>query len=256
MLEVANIEVLYGNGLIIAVRGVSLKVEQGEIVTLLGANGAGKSTVLKAICGLIDDQPEKGTIKFEGENIERRDAEKVFAKGISLVPEGREVFPELTVRENLIMGAYQRKDRAGIAADLERVYGYFPVLADRKKQDAGTLSGGEQQMLAIGRGLMARPKLLILDEPSLGLAPILVDQIFEILTGINKEGTTILLVEQNAAKALKFAHRGYIMETGRIVLSDTCDELAANKDVAEFYLGMGDSGVKGYKRYKRKKRWQ
>lgn len=255
MLEVANIEVLYDK--IMAVRGVSLKVEQGEIVTLLGGNGAGKSTVLKAVMGLIEDQPEKGSIVFEGNRIERRDTEKIVEMGISLVPEGREVFPELTVVENLRMGAYTRSDRRNIAEDLERVFTQFPILKQRAKQDAGTLSGGEQQMLAIGRGLMARPKLLFLDEPSLGLAPILVNQIFEILQQINESGTTILLVEQNAAKALQIAHRGYVMETGRIVLSGSTSELAENEDIREFYLGISeDTSQKGYKRYKRKKRWQ
>jgi len=255
MLEVTNIEVLYDK--IQAVRGVSLKVEPGEIVTLLGSNGAGKSTVLKAILGLIDDQPEKGRISFLGESIERRGTEKIVSRGISLVPEGREIFPELTVHENLIMGAYLRSDAKGIARDMERVYVQFPALKDRIKQDAGTLSGGEQQMLAIGRGLMARPKLLLLDEPSLGLAPILVSRIFETLKRINEEGTTILLVEQNAAKALSVADRGYVMETGRIVLSGSSKELAQNKDVREFYLGMSETtSVKGYMRYKRKKRWQ
>lgn len=255
MLEVANIEVLYDK--IQAVRGVSLTVKEGEIVTLLGGNGAGKSTVLKAICGLIEDQPEKGRISFLNQRIERRDTEQIVRLGLSLVPEGREVFPELTVAENLMMGAYTRSDRKGIAADLERVYEHFPVLAQRTRQDAGTLSGGEQQMLAIGRGLMARPKLLLLDEPSLGLAPILVEQIFDILKRINTRGTTIFLVEQNAAKALKVAHRGYVMETGRIVLSGPSEELLANKDIQEFYLGIAEEkSVKGYKRYKRKKRWQ
>jgi branched-chain amino acid transport system ATP-binding protein len=255
MLEVTNIEVLYDK--IQAVRGASLKVEQGEIVALLGGNGAGKSTVLKAILGLIEDQPEKGSISFLGQSIERRDTEKIVSLGISLVPEGREVFPELSVQENLMMGAYQRKDAKGIAEDSKAVYEQFPALKNRMKQNAGTLSGGEQQMLAIGRGLMARPKLLLLDEPSLGLAPILVTQIFDTLQKINKEGTTILLVEQNAAKALSVADRGYIMETGRIVLSGAAKELMENKDVREFYLGVAETdSVKGYKRYKRKKRWQ
>ena len=255
MLKLSNIEVLYGK--IMAVRGVSLKVEEGEIVTLLGSNGAGKSTVLKSILGLIEDQPEKGRISFLDEQIHRRDTEDIVRRGISLVPEGREVFPELTVRENLQMGAFTRSDKKEIAKDLARVFELFPVLQNRAKQDAGTLSGGEQQMLAIGRGLMARPKLLMLDEPSLGLAPALVKQIFEILLEINREGTTILLVEQNTAGALKIAHRGYVMETGRIVLSGTSKELAENKDVREFYLGISeDRNVKGSQRYKRKKRWE
>lgn len=255
MLEVANIEVLYDR--IMAIRGVSFKVNEGEIVALLGSNGAGKSTVLKTIMGLIEDQPDKGRITFLGQPIQHRDTEKIVSRGISLVPEGREVFPELTVQENMTMGAYTRRDRKQINRDMEKIFEQFPVLKERAGQDAGTLSGGEQQMLAIGRGLMTRPKLLLLDEPSLGLAPILVNQIFEILQKINAEGTTILLVEQNAAKALSIAHRGYVMETGRIVLSGTSDELIEDENVREFYLGISeDSGVKGYKRYKRKKRWQ
>ncbi|MBW2208695.1 MAG: ABC transporter ATP-binding protein, partial [Deltaproteobacteria bacterium] len=196
LLEIKNIETYYG--LIYALRGLSLSVEEGTITAILGNNGAGKSTILKTVCGLIDDQPDKGTIEFMGKRIDGKDTEKIVRMGISYVPEGREVFEELTVRENLLMGAYIRKDRTGIKNDFDRVYGLFPVLKAREGQWAGTLSGGEQQMLAIGRALMNLPKLLFLDEPSLGLSPILVNDIFKIIRTIHKEGTTILLVEQNA----------------------------------------------------------
>lgn len=255
MLEVSNIETQYGR--ISAVRGASLRVEKGEVVALLGANGAGKTTILKTIMGLIEDQPEKGTITFLGEKIERRDTEKIVAMGISLVPEGREVFPELTVRENLLMGCYARRDRSFVARDLERVYTLFPRLKARLTQEAGTMSGGEQQMLAIGRGLMAAPKLLLMDEPSLGLAPKLVSDIYAIIRRLAQEGMTILLVEQNAPMALSVADRGYVMESGRIVLTGAAEELAKNEDIQEFYLGKPQkSSAKGTKRYKRKKRWQ
>lgn len=255
LLEVSNIETLYDK--ITALKGVSISVREGDIVTILGANGAGKTTVLKTIIGLLDDQPEKGKIIFKGKNIERKKADHVVSLGISYVPEGREVFSELTVKENLKMGSYIRNDKEEIAKDYERVIRYFPILEEREKQLAGTLSGGEQQMLAIARGLMSRPKLLMLDEPSLGLAPILVREIFDIIKTINEEGTTILLVEQNANMALKIADFGYVLETGRIVLSDNSDNLMENEDVKEFYLGVAkDMSVKGYKRYKRKKRWR
>ena len=254
-LKVTNIETLYDK--ITALKGISISVEKGSIVTILGANGAGKTTVLKTIMGLLEDQPEKGKIIFDGKSIERKKAENLVSLGISYVPEGREVFPELTVKENLKMGSYTRKDKKGITEDYERMIGYFPVLGERKKQLAGTLSGGEQQMLAIARGLMSRPKLLMLDEPSLGLAPILVGEIFEIIKEINKEGVTILLVEQNANIALHVADYGYVLETGRIVLSDNCKNLMENEDVQEFYLGVvKEDSVKGFKRYKRKKRWR
>ncbi len=254
-LKVSNIETLYGK--ITALKGISLTVERGSIVTILGANGAGKTTILKTIAGLLEDQPEKGTIVFDGRSIERKKAENLVSLGISYVPEGREVFPELTVKENLRMGSYRRRDREGIDADYERMLKYFPVLGERSKQLAGTLSGGEQQMLAIARGLMSRPKLLMLDEPSLGLAPILVREIFEIIREINREGVTILLVEQNANMALHIADYGYVLETGRIVLSDSCESLMENEDVKEFYLGaVKEDSVKGFKRYKRKKRWR
>ncbi len=254
-LKVTNIETLYDK--ITALKGISVSVEKGSIVTILGANGAGKTTVLKTIMGLLEDQPEKGKIIFDGKSIERKKAENLVSLGISYVPEGREVFPELTVKENLKMGSYTRKDKKGITEDYERMIGYFPVLGERKRQLAGTLSGGEQQMLAIARGLMSRPKLLMLDEPSLGLAPILVGEIFDIIKEINKEGVTILLVEQNANLALQIADYGYVLETGRIVLSNTCKKLMENEDVKEFYLGVvKEDSVKGFKRYKRKKRWR
>lgn len=255
MLHARNVETFYG--IIQALRGVSVDVPTGAIVTLLGANGAGKSTLLKTVMGLLEDQPEKGSVEFSGKDITRWDAEDVVRLGMSLVPEGREVFPELTVHENLMMGAYPRGDREGVRQDYDRVISHFPVLAQRGKQLAGTLSGGEQQMLGIGRALMARPKLLMLDEPSLGLAPKLVKEIFEIIKSINEQGTTILLVEQNAKMALSIAHYGYVLETGRIVLSGTTENLLTNEDVREFYLGVKEeTSVKGFKRYKRKKRWR
>jgi branched-chain amino acid transport system ATP-binding protein len=254
-LNVSNIETLYDK--ITALKGISISVQKGSIVTILGANGAGKTTVLKTIAGLLEDQPEKGKIVFEGKNIERKKAEHLVSQGISYVPEGREVFPELTVKENLRMGSYTRRDGKKITADYKRMIEYFPVLGERASQLAGTLSGGEQQMLAIARGLMSRPKLLMLDEPSLGLAPILVREIFEIIKEINREGVTILLVEQNANMALNIADYGYVLETGRIVLSDTCENLMENEDVKEFYLGIAkEDSIKGFKRYKRKKRWR
>ncbi|MCB9477764.1 MAG: ABC transporter ATP-binding protein [Deltaproteobacteria bacterium] len=255
LLEVANIETLYGK--ISAVRGVSLQVFPGEIVAILGANGAGKSTTLKSVLGLIEDQPEKGMVRVMGEEVTRRDTEDIVRRGVALVPEGREVFGELTVHENLLMGCYARTDKVATARDLERVYSIFPRLAERKKQEAGTMSGGEQQMLAIGRGLMAAPKLLMLDEPSLGLAPILVAEVFKVIKRLRDEGITILLVEQNANLALALADRAYVIESGRIVLSGTADEIRNNDDIKEFYLGKPhEVSVKGTKRYKRKKRWQ
>jgi branched-chain amino acid transport system ATP-binding protein len=255
LLKVSNIETLYGK--ITALKGVSIEVTTGSIVTILGANGAGKTTILKTIAGLLDDQPEKGTILFGNKHIERKKTDWIVPLGISYVPEGREVFPELTVKENLMMGSYIRKDKEEIEKDLDQVIQYFPVLKERAKQLAGTLSGGEQQMLAIARGLMSRPTLLMLDEPSLGLAPILVREIFDIIKTINEERTTILLVEQNANMALKVADYGYVLEAGRIVLSDTPDNLMENEDVKEFYLGVArEESVKGFKRYKRKKRWR
>lgn len=255
LLEIKNIETFYG--LIYALRGVSLSLEEGTITAVLGNNGAGKSTILKTVMGLIEDQPDKGTIEFMGKRIDRKDPEQLVRMGISYVPEGRQVFDELTVRENLLMGAYRRHDRAGIREDFKRIYGYFSVLDERQDQLAGTLSGGEQQMLAIGRALMNRPKLLFLDEPSLGLSPILVMEIFAIITKINEEGVTILLVEQNARMALKIAHFGLILENGRFVMKGTAEDLMEDEDVREFYLGIKQAeSAKGYQRWKRKKRWR
>lgn len=233
MLEVNNIDVHYG--VIQALKGVSLKVNEGEIVVLIGANGAGKTTTLRTISGL--KAPTQGTILLNGVDITNTSAQERVKMGISHVPEGRRVFPGLTVLENLELGAYLRKDRDGIAQDLEMVYEHFPILRERRKQLAGTLSGGEQQMLAIGRALMSRPKILFLDEPSMGLAPILVQEIFDIINNINKAGTTVLLVEQNANMALQIADRAYVMETGSIVLSGTGSELMKSEEIKKAYLG-------------------
>jgi len=255
LLEIKNIETYYD--LIYAVRGVSLTVEEGTITAILGNNGAGKSTILKTVMGLIEDQPDKGTIEFMGKRIDGKDTEVIVRMGISYVPEGREVFEELSVKENLLMGAYIRKDKAGIKKDFERIYEHFPVLKARENQWAGTLSGGEQQMLAIGRALMNRPKLLFLDEPSLGLSPILVKEIFHIIQNINQEGVTILLVEQNARMALSISDFGLILENGRFVMKGKSSELMEDKDVKEFYMGIrSEESVKGYQRWKRKKRWR
>jgi branched-chain amino acid transport system ATP-binding protein len=227
--------VVAGYGPIACLKGVSLEVRQGEIVALLGANGAGKTTTLCAISGLV--RLHQGAIEFEGRPIHALPAERIPTLGIGHVPEGRRVFPRLTVAENLALGAYLRRDRAAISRDLAHVWELFPILRERRRQLAGTLSGGEQQMLAIGRGLMGRPRLLLLDEPSLGLAPKLVTAMFEIVRRINRDGTTVLLVEQNAHLALQIAHRGYIMETGRIVLSDAASSLACSPQVKAAYLG-------------------
>ncbi len=234
MLEVENIHVYYGN--IHALKGISLTVEEGEIVTLIGANGAGKSTTLFTISGLL--KPREGTVRLEGEDLRSYPAHEIVAKGVCQVPEGRRIFTRLTVLENLEMGAFTRTDRAGINRDLERVFKLFPRLEERRNQVGGTLSGGEQQMLAIGRALMARPRLLLLDEPSMGLAPMLVEGIFETIQDINREGTTVLLVEQNAQMALQVAHRGYVLETGQIALSDTAANLRQNEMVQKVYLGI------------------
>ncbi len=253
ILRVRNIETFYGP--IMAIRGVSLDVMEGQIVTVLGANGAGKTTILKTICGVMD--PQKGTVEFEGRPIQKMDPDKVMRLGISHVPEGREVFPFLSVRENLMMGAFIRRDRDGIARDLEMVFDYFPRLKERIEQPAGWLSGGEQQMLAISRALMARPKVMLLDEPSLGLSPLLVKEIFEIIVRVNRErGTTMLLVEQNANVALQAAHYGYVLEVGRIVMADEAPALLQKDDIKEFYLGMKDQGVRGRRRWKKRKTWR
>jgi branched-chain amino acid transport system ATP-binding protein len=238
-----------------AIRGVSFEVERGSIVTILGANGAGKTTVLKTVSGVMD--PQKGSIVFEGQDIRGLDPDRVARRGLAHVPEGREIFPLLTVAENLRMGAFSRRDADGIARDLETVYRYFPVLQARAQQRAGSLSGGEQQMLAISRALMARPKMMLLDEPSLGLAPRLVKEIFDIVVRINREqGVTVLLVEQNANMALHVAHYGYVLEVGRIVLEDPCARLLEKDDIREFYLGMKEQSVRGTRRWKRKKTWR
>lgn len=253
ILRVSNIETYYGP--IQAIRSVSLEVPRGRIVTVLGANGAGKTTILRTVSGVMD--PERGEVQFEGRDIARFAPDAVMRQGISHVPEGREIFPFLTVQDNLKMGAYTRRDTDGIAADMEMCFGYFPVLRERASQRAGLLSGGEQQMLAISRALMGRPKLLLLDEPSLGLSPILVTQIFGIIKRINQEkGVSILLVEQNAHIALKTADYGYILEVGRIVLQDECAALLEREDIREFYLGQKDTGIRGARRWKRKKLWR
>jgi branched-chain amino acid transport system ATP-binding protein len=233
ILRLENVHTFYGT--IEALKGLSIDVYEGEIVTLIGANGAGKSTTLRSINGL--NQPRQGTIVFQGKNITHRPPHDIVQMGISQSPEGRRLFPHMSVLENLEMGAFQRRDRRGIRDDLERVYGLFPRLAERKHQRAGTLSGGEQQMCAIGRALMARPKLLMLDEPSMGLAPIFVEKIFEIIGEINEQGTTILLVEQNALMALDAAQRGYVLETGKVALTDDAKALRENERVRKTYLG-------------------
>jgi branched-chain amino acid transport system ATP-binding protein len=253
LLTVSNVETYYGP--ILAIRGVSFDVPKGGIVTILGANGAGKTTVLKTVSGVMD--PQKGNVVFEGREIQRMDPDKVMRLGISHVPEGREVFPFLSVRENLNMGAYTRRDADEVAKDLEAVFGYFPVLKQRADQRAGSLSGGEQQMLAISRALMARPRLMLLDEPSLGLSPKLVKDIFEIVVRINRErGVTILLVEQNANMALQTADYGYVLEVGRIVMADTCERLLQKEDIKEFYLGIKEQGARGKRRWKKRKTWR
>ena len=253
LLSLANVESAYGQ--IKAIRGVSLEVRRGRIATVLGSNGAGKSTILKTISGILD--PRRGTITFKGETIAARDPSHILRLGISHVPEGREVFPLLSVHDNLMMGAYTRADRDAVARDLEQVHAYFPILKERAAQDAGLLSGGQQQMLAISRALMARPELILLDEPSLGLSPKLTKEIFEIVVRINRErGTTILLVEQNANMALNAADDGYVLENGRIVMEDRCERLREKDDIKEFYLGMKDAGVRGERRWKKKKTWR
>lgn len=233
MLKIDDINVYYGA--IHALKGISLEVDEGEIVTLIGANGAGKSTTLRTISGLL--KPKTGAIDFQGQDIAGVPAHEIVKRGISQVPEGRRIFAEMTVRENLDLGAFTRKDKDGIAADMKHVFELFPRLEERRDQVAGTLSGGEQQMLAMGRALMSRPKLLLLDEPSMGLAPLLIREIFNIIVDINKSGTTVLLVEQNANMALSIASRAYVLETGRITLSGPAAELAASEEVKKAYLG-------------------
>jgi branched-chain amino acid transport system ATP-binding protein len=245
VLQLLNVESAYGP--IKAIRGVSLQVRRGEIATVLGSNGAGKTTILKTISGIIDPRND----------ITAQDPALIVQQGLMHVPEGREVFPLLSVRDNLLMGAYTRKDRDGVAHDMERVFEYFPILRERAAQDAGLLSGGQQQMLAISRALMANPDLILLDEPSLGLSPKLTKEIFEIVVRINRErGTTILLVEQNANMALNASDYGYVLENGRIVMEDTCARLREKEDIKEFYLGMKAEGVRADRRWKKKKNWR
>jgi branched-chain amino acid transport system ATP-binding protein len=234
LLEVRHIDAAYGR--VQALRDVTIDLDQGEVVALIGANGAGKTTTLRTISGLM--HPTRGTVAFGGKDITRMEAAKIVTLGLCQSPEGRRLFPRLSVRDNLFMGAYTRNDRAGIMSDLERVYTLFPRVKERQRQIAGTLSGGEQQMLAMGRALMARPKALMLDEPSLGLSPLLVETIFSIIREINSQGTPVLLVEQNANKALEVAHRGYVLETGVIVQTGTGKELLASEEVQKAYLGM------------------
>ncbi|MGH2400797.1 MAG: ABC transporter ATP-binding protein, partial [bacterium] len=248
LLKVHNVESAY-YGRLTVLRGISLEVAEGRIVAMLGSNGAGKTTLLRTIMGLIPDQPEKGTVEFAGHRLNGMDPEDIAALGVGYVIEGRGIFPELTVQENLQLGTYRRRG-ADVREDLDGVQALFPVLRERHRQVAGTLSGGEQQMLAIGRALLMRPRLLMLDEPSLGLAPMLVREIFRAIAGINRDGTAILLVEQNARMALSIAHYGYVMESGRLVLEGTAQDLAENPNVQELYLGVTrEASIKGWKRY-------
>ena len=234
MLEMRDVDTYYGN--IQALRGISLTINDGEIVTLIGANGAGKSTTLMTICGI--NRPRRGEILWNGEPIHERAPHEIVTLGISQVPEGRLIFPDMTVQENLDLGAFLRRDKSGIQRDMDYVFELFPILAKRRKQQGGTLSGGEQQMLAISRALMGRPRLLLLDEPSLGLAPIIIQQIFKIIQKVNADGTTVFLVEQNANQALRIAHRGYVLENGRIVMSDKASVLLESPAVRSAYLGV------------------
>ncbi|MCG7518337.1 ABC transporter ATP-binding protein [Ruegeria sp. Ofav3-42] len=253
ILTIRNIESFYGP--IMAIRGVSLDVHQGKIVSILGANGAGKTTLMKTVSGVMD--PEKGKIIFAGDEIQGSEPHKVVQKGIVHVPEGREVFPLLTVDENLSLGAYTLSDKGQIDHDRDLVFSYFPILKERRGQEAGTLSGGQQQMLAIGRGLMANPKIMLLDEPSLGLSPLLVQEIFGILKRLNDEqNMTMMLVEQNANAALELAHHGYVMEVGRIVMDGAADVLMQSEDIQNFYLGVQEEGARENRRWKRKKTWR
>jgi branched-chain amino acid transport system ATP-binding protein len=252
LLEIRDVEAAYGP--VQALRGISLKVEEGSIVALLGANGAGKTTTLKAISGIVD--PRKGDIAYAGKSIARHEPDRIVGYGISHVPEGREIFGLRTVRENLLLGAYRRRDTAAIAQDIDRVFEYFPILRERHKQRAGQLSGGQQQMLAIGRALMARPKLMLLDEPSLGLAPLLVKEIFAIIRRLRSDGMTLLLVEQNAHMALEVADYGYVMEVGQIVREDSASALRSDPTIQEFYLGVNETGESGDRQRKRQKQWR
>ena len=252
LLELRNVETYYGP--VMAIRGVSMDVPEGKIVSLLGANGAGKTTVLKTISGAMD--PQKGTVMYDGAEVQGQDPDKIARRGIAHVPEGREVFPFLNVDENLRMGAFSRNDNE-IQQDIEMVYDYFPVLKELIKAQAVNLSGGQQQMLSIGRALMLRPKLMLLDEPSLGLSPRLVQEISEIIVRLNKEqGVTVLLVEQNAKMALEVGDYGYVMEIGRIVMEDSCERLRHAQYIQEFYLGVKDEGVRGRRRWKQRKTWR
>ena len=253
LLTLRNIETYYGP--ILAIKGISLDVQEGQIVTILGANGAGKTTILKTISGAMD--PQKGRIEFMGNEIQKRNPDWVARKGIAHVPEGREVFPLLSLQENLLMGAYGRKNKKEITEDLEIVYDYFPELKVRNKQKSGLLSGGQQQMLVLGRAMMARPRLMLLDEPSLGLSPLFVRDIFTIIKRLNTaQKMTMLLVEQNANMALKNSEYGYVLENGRIVMEDTCENLMASDDIKEFYMGIKEEGVRGKRRWKKRKTWR
>jgi len=253
MLEIQNIETYYDR--ILALKGLSLSIESGSITAVLGNNGAGKTTILQSVMGLLDDQPEKGSVFFQGRDITGLQTVNIVKMGIGYVPEGREVFQELSVLDNLLVGGYMHSSSSGKEL-IEKVFAYFPILKDRQKQLAGTLSGGEQQMLAIGRAMMNRPLLLFLDEPSLGLSPLLVDQLFKIIHQISQDGLTVLLVEQNANKALEIADYGYILENGRFVASGTAEQLRKDEDVQEFYLGLkAQKSVRDTQRYKRKRRW-
>jgi branched-chain amino acid transport system ATP-binding protein len=259
-LAVSNLEVVY-NDVVLVLRGVSLAVPKGQVIALLGANGAGKTTLLRAVTGLLDihrGRITKGRVTLDGRDITAADAATIVRGGLAQVMEGRRIFAELTVDENLRTGAFTRRDREGVAAAYERVMGLFPVLQPRRRDTAGYLSGGEQQMLAIGRALMAEPTLLLLDEPSLGLAPLVVEQIRDIIVQVNEQGTSVLLVEQNATMALSIADEGYVLEHGRIVKDGPGQELQADKDIREFYLGMGEAGRRSFrdvKTYRRKKSW-
>ena len=253
VLQLNNVESAYGP--VRAIRGVRLSVQRGQIATVLGSNGAGKTTVLKTISGILD--PRKGSVTFKGENITAMDPAHIVQRGLVQVPEGREVFPLLSVRDNLVMGAYTRSDRDGVARDMETAFNYFPILRERAAQPAGLLSGGQQQMLAIARALLSNPDMILLDEPSLGLSPKLTQEIFEIVLRINRErGTTMLLVEQNANMALNVADHGFVLESGRIVMEDTCERLREKDDIKEFYLGLKEAGARDERRWKKKKTWR